>query len=225
MEGGKKKQKFVKIGTPIIREFYTGARFHVEIYTYTCILGACVHILFFLQTSAKLGAETSKTSGGIKRRAFSRKGAIKRKFTLVAAINFRGEFRYVTSNWFARAWISRCLLKHPLRNPLKSIRRKFAEVVDLRRSIETRLKFRKRFDEREREKEIQNFIYFVVYNGFILNTFLIFFHGIKIKLGITIKRLKSSQMKQIFDNNSRYFAFRNNYKISCINRFRFFLSY
>lgn len=78
---------------------------------------------------------------------------------------------------------------------------------------------------REREKEIQNFIYFVVYNGFILNTFLIFFHGIKIKLGITIKRLKNSQMKQIFDNNSRYFAFRNNYKISCINMFRFFLSY
>lgn len=122
-------------------------------------LHACVHILFFLQTSAKLGAETSKASGGIKRRTFSRKGAIKRKFTLVAAINFRGEFRYVASNWFARAWISRCLLKHPLRNPLKSIRRKFAEVVDLRRSIETRLKFRKRnrFDEREREREIFRF--------------------------------------------------------------------
>lgn len=83
----------------------------------------------------------------------------------------------------ARAWISRCLLKHPLRNPLKSIRRKFAEVVDLRRSIETRLKFRKRNRwERKRERDSEFYIYFVVYKGFILNTFLIFFHGIKIKL-------------------------------------------
>lgn len=163
-----------------------------------------MHILFFLQTSAKLGAETSKASGGIKRRTFSRKGAIKRKFTLVAAINFRGEFRYVTSNWFARAWISRCLLKHPLRNPLKSIRRKFAEVVDLRRSIETRLKFRarNRFDEREREREILEFYILCRNNGFILNTSLIFFDGIKIKLRITIKRLKN--LWQSLNDNFQY---------------------
>lgn len=116
---------------------------------------------------------------------------------LVAAINFRGEFRYVASNWFARAWISRCLLKHPLRNPLKSIRRKFAEVVDLRRSIETRLKFRKRnrFDERERERYSDSRILYTLsyIYGFISNTFLIFLHGIKIKLRIMIKRLKNLQ--------------------------------
>lgn len=154
MEKKKRREKFVKIGTPIIREFYTYTRDSTSKFT-RARAPPCMHILFFLQTSAKLGAETSKASGGIKRRTFSRKGAIKRKFTLVAAINFRGEFRYVTSNRFARAWISRCLLKHPLRNPLKSIRRKFAEVVDLRRSIETRLKFRarNRFDERERERD------------------------------------------------------------------------